>query len=395
MKKTININLFGTLYTIDEDACKLLEEYLDSIKLYFSRQDGGEEIADDIEHRVAELLWEKKEQGVESIDLMTVKTILKQIGNPEEMGDSTANEDATSTDGTAKNNVAADDEASQEAKKAQTKPATRKFFRDPKDKVLGGVISGITQYFGGSDPLPWRIIFIFVSIFLHIAPFFIIYIVLWVLIPEAKTAEDRLRMKGKTVNPDTIQEQVLADQEKSASTETSNSSNGCAKGCFIVTALVAAIIICGMVFVTSIWTSMLGIFQNQGFGNSSIVMPDVPIFGALTGIIHDLRIFVAIAAAAILVALYFILFHTSKKSVKIMLLIVAGILALLAFVPIKHNFPKFPWINYTYTRTSNITRPDGSICEVRYKEIVNGNDTIIQADTIMITEPLQTDDFAE
>ncbi|MBE6331386.1 MAG: PspC domain-containing protein [Bacteroidales bacterium] len=395
MKKTININLFGTLYTIDEDACKLLEEYLDSIKLYFSRQDGGEEIADDIEHRVAELLWEKKEQGVESIDLMTVKTILKQIGNPEEMGDSTANEDATSTDGTAKNNVAADDEASQEAKKAQTKPTTRKFFRDPKDKVLGGVISGITQYFGGSDPLPWRIIFIFVSIFLHIAPFFIIYIVLWVLIPEAKTAEDRLRMKGKTVNPDTIQEQVLADQEKSASTETSNSSNGCAKGCFIVTALIAAIIICGMFFVTSIWTSLFDMIQNQGFGNRSITMHDVPIFGAFTGIIHNLRIFVAIVAAAILVALYFILFHTSKKSVKIMLLIAVCFLALLAIGSIKHNFPKFPWINYTYTHTSNITRPDGSICEVRYKEIVNGNDTIIQADTIMISEPLQTDDFAE
>ncbi len=395
MKKTININLFGTLYTIDEDACKLLEEYLDSIKLYFSRQEGGEEIADDIEHRVAELLWEKKEQGVESIDLMTVKTILKQIGNPEEMGDSTANEDAASTDGTAKNNVAADDEASQEAKKAQTKPTTRKFFRDPKDKVLGGVISGITQYFGGSDPLPWRIIFIFVSIFLHVAPFFIIYIVLWALVPEAKTAEDRLRMKGKTVNPDTIQEQVLADQEKSASAETSNSSNGCAKGCFIATALVAAIVICGMFFVTSIWTSMLGIFQNQGFGNSSITMHDVPIFGVFTNVIHNLRIFVAIVAVAILVALYFILFHTSKKSVKIMLLIAVCFLALLAFVSIKHNFPKFPWINYTYTHTSNITRPDGSICEVRYKEIVNGNDTIIQADTIMISEPLQTDDFAE
>ena len=58
MKKNITINLFGTLYNIDEDAYQLLDNYLQSMKRYFSSKDGGEEIADDIEHRVAELLWE-------------------------------------------------------------------------------------------------------------------------------------------------------------------------------------------------------------------------------------------------------------------------------------------------------------------------------------------------
>ena len=60
MKKNININLCGVIYAIDEDACQLLEQYLDNIKSYFCRQEGGEEIADDIEHRIAELFWEKK-----------------------------------------------------------------------------------------------------------------------------------------------------------------------------------------------------------------------------------------------------------------------------------------------------------------------------------------------
>ena len=63
MKKNISINLFGTLYAIDEDAYTLLERYLNSMKSYFARQEGGEEIADDIEHRVAELLWQQKQQG--------------------------------------------------------------------------------------------------------------------------------------------------------------------------------------------------------------------------------------------------------------------------------------------------------------------------------------------
>ena len=58
MKTSININLFGTLYAIDEDAHQLLRQYLDNMKSYFSKQVGGDEITDDIEHRVAELFWE-------------------------------------------------------------------------------------------------------------------------------------------------------------------------------------------------------------------------------------------------------------------------------------------------------------------------------------------------
>ena len=72
MKKNITINLFGQLYAIDEDAVKLLEEYLENMKRYFSRQDGGDEIADDIEHRVAELFAEMKANGVEAISIEPV-----------------------------------------------------------------------------------------------------------------------------------------------------------------------------------------------------------------------------------------------------------------------------------------------------------------------------------
>ena len=67
MKKNININLFGTLYAIDEDACTLLENYLDNMRSYFAKRDGGDEIYDDIEHRVAEHLWSLKQSGQTAI----------------------------------------------------------------------------------------------------------------------------------------------------------------------------------------------------------------------------------------------------------------------------------------------------------------------------------------
>ena len=85
MKKNIQINLYGTLYNIDEDAYQLLENYLESMKRYFSRQEGGAEIADDIEHRVAELLWARKEKGMEAVSNDIIREIIAQIGNPEEI----------------------------------------------------------------------------------------------------------------------------------------------------------------------------------------------------------------------------------------------------------------------------------------------------------------------
>ena len=88
MKKNISINLFGTLYNIDEDAYNLLESYLRSMQRHFSRQEGGAEIADDIEHRVAELLWQRREAGMTAVDIKTVKDIIDTIGDAEQIAGS-------------------------------------------------------------------------------------------------------------------------------------------------------------------------------------------------------------------------------------------------------------------------------------------------------------------
>ena len=80
MKKNITINLFGSLYAIDEDAYELLNQYQNNMRRYFSRKEGGEEIAEDIERRIAELFDELKASGVEAITIEHVRDIISRIG---------------------------------------------------------------------------------------------------------------------------------------------------------------------------------------------------------------------------------------------------------------------------------------------------------------------------
>ena len=85
MKKNITINLCGRLFNIDEDAYELLRHYTETLRNYFGKQQGGSEIADDIEERIAELLDELKRQGVEAVNIEHVKQVITRIGQPEEM----------------------------------------------------------------------------------------------------------------------------------------------------------------------------------------------------------------------------------------------------------------------------------------------------------------------
>lgn len=79
MKKNITINLLGSLYAIDEDAYELLNQYLNNMKRYFARKEDGAEIADDIEHRIAELLADLKAQGVEAITIEHIEETLSSV----------------------------------------------------------------------------------------------------------------------------------------------------------------------------------------------------------------------------------------------------------------------------------------------------------------------------
>ena len=255
MKKNININLFGTLYAIDEDACTLLENYLDNMRSYFAKRDGGDEIFDDIEHRVAEHLWSLKENGMTAIDIDTVKQIISSIGNPDEMEnvveeaadsktEETSDAEADSEDkdqsesySNASNNTDSTTTAEETIggkwiDRVLHHVSTHRFYRDGKDKIGGGVISGLCHYCGGGDIVVWRVgivLFLMAAFALNqtlpycfISPllgflFFvpiIIYIVLWLVAPVARTTEERLSMTGKEVTPESISKAIIAEAEE-------------------------------------------------------------------------------------------------------------------------------------------------------------------------------------
>lgn len=277
MKKNININLFGTLYAIDEDACTLLENYLDNMRSYFAKRDGGDEIFDDIEHRVAEHLWSLKENGMTAIDIDTVKQIISSIGNPDEMEsgveevadskiEETSDAEADSEDkeqsegedqgeGECKDNGQSEGKDQSESNSNASNDtdsnttaeeaiggkwidrvlhhvSTHRFYRDGKDKIGGGVISGLCHYCGGGDIVVWRvgIVLFLLAIFVlnqtfryyFISPllgflFFvpiIIYVVLWIVAPMALTTEERLSMTGKEVTPESISKAIIAEAEE-------------------------------------------------------------------------------------------------------------------------------------------------------------------------------------
>lgn len=219
MKKNISINLYGSLYNIDEDAYELLEKYLQSMQTYFAKREGGEEIANDIECRVAELLAEKKEAGMEAVTIKDVQDIIGRIGNPEQMDDEGGS-------------------AAPDADQGSTPPppplgedrSSRKLYRDTEDRMLGGVIAGLTHYFGGNDALPWRIIFVILCL-MSWSGLAIVYVILWAVLPEARTAEERLRMYGRPVNTKTLNEEIMRGVDKTrnfiSSPETKNTARGC------------------------------------------------------------------------------------------------------------------------------------------------------------------------
>jgi len=207
MKKNITINLFGSLYAIDEDAYELLKRYEENMRSYFRRKEGGEEIADDIEYRVAELLAELKANGTEAIAIEHIEEIIRRIGNPEQMeGAEEVGAEKAGTDGEAQ----APDHRGFEgmADRVRTWLRGRKLFRDTQDSMIGGVMSGLCHFFGGTDPLPWRIGMVLLCLF-SFYTFAIVYLVLWAFVPQARTAEERLWMQGRPVSAESINEELI------------------------------------------------------------------------------------------------------------------------------------------------------------------------------------------
>jgi len=193
MNKTININLAGIIFHLDEVAFEKFKTYLSNVKTALGKEESGEEIIADIEARIAEIFnLRMKENGSQVVNLSDVEFIETTLGQPE----------------------AFVDESENEVPKSSSKE-TRRFFRNPDEKVIGGVCSGIGAYFD-IDPVWIRVLFLVLLFFTGIG--FITYVILWAAIPEAKTTAQKLQMRGEAVNLNNI-EKLFTKVEDYTSTE--------------------------------------------------------------------------------------------------------------------------------------------------------------------------------
>lgn len=188
MNKTININLGGFFFHIDENAYKKLNRYLEAIKKSLSDDPQGKnEIISDIEARISELLSEKITDARQVVNEGDIDEIIKIMGQPEDYME--AEEGYADTGYT--------------YKKRNT--TGKKLFRDGDDKFLGGVASGIAHYLE-IDSIWIRLLLI--ALFFGGGFGFLIYIILWILLPEAKTTAEKLQMEGEAVNIDNIEKKI-------------------------------------------------------------------------------------------------------------------------------------------------------------------------------------------
>jgi phage shock protein PspC (stress-responsive transcriptional regulator) len=188
MNKTITMNLSGIIFHIEEDAYEMLNKYLTTIKGYFKDSEGRDEIMSDIESRIAEMLQDKVNQTKQAVLKMDVESVIAVMGKPEDFAGDNAN---------AENNK--NDAYEKEDRSAGGK--RRRVFRDPDDKILGGVCSGIANYFN-FDPLWLRAAFA-VSFFVF-GSGALLYIILCMIIPKARTTAEKLEMRGEKVDINNI-----------------------------------------------------------------------------------------------------------------------------------------------------------------------------------------------
>jgi phage shock protein PspC (stress-responsive transcriptional regulator) len=191
MNKTVNINIGGLFFHIDEDAYQKLSRYFDAIKRSLSNSSGKDEIMKDIEMRVAELFTERQKSDKHVINNVDVDQVVTVMGQPEDyrIDDEGTTENTSST---------------------FTSTGRKKLYRDKDRGLIGGVCTGLGHYFGIEST--W-IKIIFLVLFFGFGTGLIAYLVLWIAMPKAVTTSEKLEMTGEPVTISNIEKKVREEFE--------------------------------------------------------------------------------------------------------------------------------------------------------------------------------------
>jgi len=183
MKITISINLGGYSFNIDEDAYSELKRYLKNLELHFAGEESSSEILSDIETRMAELFRTKLTTYKQVISIEDVRQAISVLGTPEDISDG-------------------------EAKSTREKfasPGYHRMYRDTEHRIIGGVCAGMGAYWNLE---PWLVRIIFIILAMMGGLGILVYLILYIVLPEAKTTAQKIEMKGEPVNIHNIKESV-------------------------------------------------------------------------------------------------------------------------------------------------------------------------------------------
>jgi phage shock protein PspC (stress-responsive transcriptional regulator) len=183
MKITLSVNLGGYSFNIDEDAYSELKRYLRNLEIHFAEEESSAEILSDIESRMAELFRAKLTSYKQVITIGDVNSAISVLGTPEDISD---------TEGTT-------------ARDKFSTPGYHRMYRDPDHRMIGGVCAGMGAYWN-MDPWIVRLIFVVVTMLGGLG--LLVYLILYIVLPEAKTTAQKIEMKGEPVNIKNIKDSV-------------------------------------------------------------------------------------------------------------------------------------------------------------------------------------------
>jgi phage shock protein PspC (stress-responsive transcriptional regulator) len=183
MKITVSINLGGYSFNIDEDAYSELKRYLKNLELHFAEEESSSEILSDIESRMSELFRGKLTAYKQVITIDDVHQVISILGTPEDISDNER----------------------RSAGEKFSSPGYHRMYRDPDRRIIGGVCSGMGTYWN-TEPWIVRVIFLILAMMGGLG--ILIYLILYIVLPEAKTTAQKIEMKGDPVNIHNIKESV-------------------------------------------------------------------------------------------------------------------------------------------------------------------------------------------
>lgn len=186
MKEALQVNIAGSLFHIERDAYLRLRNYLNSMERYFARSSEGKEIMADIEGRINELSQSMIGANRLNIIILTmVQSIIDTLGRPEEI-------------------------ASVNSEKPN-KMKSKRMYRDAENRLIGGVCSGLSAYFR-IDKNIVRLVFLLSILVFGTGT--LLYLLLWLIVPEARSTTEKLEMRGEPVNISSIEQTIKAEFER-------------------------------------------------------------------------------------------------------------------------------------------------------------------------------------